>query len=143
MAPSMRIGWSAAFAALSIAVLSPASAQGCVPDQAWNVIEVDLRPVDHLYYLEDRGCPTPDTMFPSCGVLIGDGTWVYYESNGVPGLQRGGIGLTGDCFPGHGTIPPDPSGDLVPCLLIDEDPITDDACGAGPDHILLGLKRAF
>ena len=69
-------------------------------------------------------------------VLSGGTPVLYYEENGIPGLQRGGIGLTGDCFPGHGTIPPDPNGDLIPCLIIDEDPVTDENCGTSPDHLV-------
>lgn len=39
-------------------------------------------------YVEDRG---EDGL-----VFVGGGTWVYLESNGIAGLQRGGVSLTGE-----------------------------------------------
>jgi len=127
-----------AIAFFTLAALAPVTtAQTCTPGQAdpatYNVI--DLTGVgDHYYYLEERDTGLPPV--PGSGFVLANGTWLYYEENGLGGLQRGGIGLTGDCFPGHGTIPPDPNGDLIPCLIIDEDPITDENCGTSPDHIV-------
>ena len=45
--------------------------------------QVDL-PNGDTYYVDDRGSVT------------GSGTWIYKESNGIPGLQRGG---TSDIVP--------------------------------------------
>ncbi len=43
------------------------------------------------YYVDDR--PGDGTPWGS-GLLTGGGTWVYEESNGMPGLQVGGEGET-------------------------------------------------
>ena len=57
------------------------------------------------------------------GFVLADGTWIYVESNGVDGLQRGGS--SGPCLP---------SEDL--CLTSGVDPINDENCGHGPDTIV-------
>lgn len=57
-------------------------------------------------YVEDRGNRGP--LGPMPGLVDGGGTWVYRESNGMPGLQRGGISPLGDPDPcPDGGAPPD------------------------------------
>lgn len=69
------------------------------------------------------------------------------------GLQRGGIGILGDWFPpgcdpvwgplvefhpnGSITIHPGNAPSPLPCLIADEDPITDTMCGHGPDRLIV------
>lgn len=45
-------------------------------------------------YVDDRPAGGPlvpvGVEWPALGVAFGDGTWIYLETNGQPGLQRGG-----------------------------------------------------
>jgi hypothetical protein len=100
----------------------------CVPTSAdpGTYNRIDL-PDGRTFYLEERGNPLgTQPPVPGSGFVLGDGTWLYEESNGLPGLQRGGIGLTGSCFP------PQPA----PCLVFDQDKINDETCGRGPDTLV-------
>lgn len=99
----------------------------CTPEQAdpSSINEIDLTSAgEGLFYLEERNSAAG--AVPGTGFVTGDGTWFYEEDNTLDGLQRGGIGITGSCFP------PEP----LPCVLIDEDPITDENCDHGPDAII-------
>jgi len=142
---------------LSFVMLAPmaASQDDCVPTSVnpetyW---QFDLG--SQTFYIEERNSLIADLIpgspaVPMAGLLTGDGTWIYEETNGLAGLQRGGVGLLGDWFPpgcdqdwrvvvepGHVSIPNAP-----PCLIINEDPITDVTCnGEGPDHVIGGGKR--
>jgi hypothetical protein len=70
-------------------------------------------------YVEERNVPPPLNPVPpiaGTGAAAGDGTWIYDETNGVPGLQRGGA------MPGG--------------LLVD--PLLDENCDHGPDSLVGG-----
>ena len=41
-------------------------------------------------YFDDRGQGNLGPIGSPLGYLAGDGTWIYLETNGVAGLQRGG-----------------------------------------------------
>ncbi len=60
-------------------------------------------------YIEDRD----GAGVPGSGLIVGGGTWVYQESNGLPGLQRGGSSAIGE-----------------------EDSVNDETCGAMPDTLI-------
>jgi hypothetical protein len=122
---------------LALAPLATATHDtGCVftfaDPASTNVI---VSPLDgRTFYDEERGnplgVPVPLSGFfigPGPEPLAGQGTWLYEETNGLANLQRGGIGLTGSCFPADGDL----------CLLIDEDPIEDENCTHGRDAIIV------
>ncbi|MCA1813501.1 MAG: hypothetical protein LC624_06075 [Halobacteriales archaeon] len=74
-------------------------------------------------YIDDRSFQCPlgpvDCNF-LLGAIGGDGTWFYFETNGVPGLQRGG----------HSSLPTTP--------LTGENDSEFAACaGANPDELVL------
>lgn len=125
-------------------------------------LEIDT-PDGKKYYQEERGNPF-GTPIPMSGfffgadadgdgvpeLLEGEGSWTYEESNGLVGLQRGGIGLLGDWFPPGcdqewgplvnlttPSVHPENAPEGVPCLIIDEDPINDETCHAGPDTLII------
>lgn len=116
-----------ALAAL-VAFAPHVSAQsGCTPTSADPSTLNEFDANGNHYYVEERGNPLGTSPpVPGSGFVLGDGTWIYQESNLLAGLQRGGIGLTGSC------LPPDPA----PCVIIDKDPINDETCGSGPDTII-------
>ena len=102
-----------------------------------------------IWYVEERGVPPPlntDPAIPGSGFILGDGTWAYEESNGVPGLQRGGCGgLMWTPAPPPG-LPVSPQGPAAanrctPCLPFEDpclfgvDPVNDENCGHGPDTL--------
>jgi hypothetical protein len=112
-----------------LALVAPLTAAthdtGCVITSWQGPVSVIVSPVDgrSFYIIEDSPPGVPG------GGLPGDGIWVYEESNGLGGIQRGGVGLTGSC------LPPEPF-----CLLIGADPIIDETCGHGPDRLVVGVK---
>ena len=61
-----------------LAGAAPAQAGACDSDgyPATGVTEIETAAA--TYYVDDRGA------------VLGNGVWIYEESNGVPGLQRGG-----------------------------------------------------
>lgn len=72
-------------------------------------------------YIDDRAQGTlgPLPVASPTGLAGGDGTWIYFETNGQPGLQRGG----------HGQLPTTP--------LTGEDVEFAACSGANPDELLL------
>lgn len=58
---------------------------------------------------------------PFWGRQFGEGTWMYEETNGLPGLQAGGFGIVCE----------GPFGLLTFCETVD-----DETCGAGPDRLI-------
>ncbi len=88
--------------------------------------------------LDPLACLGPRLLF--CGdytvggpCLPPGGVWLYEETNGLAGLQRGGTGALGTIFP--------PLPIISSCVLlcvIGTDPITDYSCGYGPDHLVTG-----
>lgn len=113
---------------------------GCVPEAADSSTYTMVTPPDGgTYYVEERpndgssgsgsGYDVEPPMAPpppAWGFLVGDGTYVYEEGNGVPGLQRGDEGALGPCLV---TI-------LVFCILSQIDQVADENCGHGPDRAL-------
>jgi hypothetical protein len=98
---------------------------GCVPGGAdpatYNVI---VSPLDgRTFYIEERGDPLGAPV-PGSGFLLGDGTWTWEETNGLPGLQRGGEER---CYP---------SDDLCIFIEVGLGP-EDENCGHGPDRLIL------
>lgn len=126
---------------LAIAPVAGASHPACTPEAAsWSTYTFQCLPVDdqndmdphaECIYFEERGGIAvvfggDAYVVPGSGYALGDGSWQYDETWAVNGLQRGGIGVFGDYFPPG--CDPDST-----CILIDEDPITDENCGHGPD----------
>ena len=76
-------------------VSSPPPPPPCEPTSAdpttYNVVDV----LGTTFYAEERGNPLGTSPpVPGSGLLLGQGTWVYEESNGWPGLQRAGLDET-------------------------------------------------
>src|SRR5688572_13042402 len=108
---------------LSMNGIGIGGSQGCFPTSpnpaTVNTFSDPL--TGNLYYIEVRGSSIPTSPpLPGSGLLLGQGTWVYQETNGLWDLQRGGVGAMGTCFP-----------PMPPCLLVGQDPLTDVNCGAG------------
>jgi hypothetical protein len=77
----------------------PGSGNACgIPS---TILTIDL-PDGSRYYVEQRGNPEDTSV------------WTYLESNGIGGLQRGGVGVLGASFP------PPPA----PAVLIDAETCT-------------------
>ena len=100
---------------------------GCEPTSAdpatYNIVDL---PDGTRLYVEERAVPEPantNPPIPGSGFVLADGTWIYQESNGVDGLQRGGTSIP--CLPAED-----------PCLVTGVDPVNDENCGHGPDTIL-------
>lgn len=87
--------------ALALALALPATAQHCASWDTMNAITVDK-----YYVIEDCWlAPFIGAHGPWCqndGPFMG--LWIYEESNGIPGLQRGDEWHDGTC---HGMIEPD------------------------------------
>src|SRR5688572_17074632 len=106
---------------LSAAIFVPAAngEDGCVPGGADPSTYYQVDANGHTYYVEERNALTAGigpVPIPTSGFLTGEGTWTYEETNGVPGLQRGGeVSYDGfwppDC---NRDFPDDPS-NPVPC----------------------------
>lgn len=116
---------------LTLAVLPTVPADpGCEPTAA-DSSTVNVVPIQGAtYYLEERETMGPlqtSPVLPGSGLLLGQGTWAYRESNGLPGLQRGGPGMT-ICSP---TAPL--------CVRPASDPVEDEACGAPADELAAGV----
>jgi hypothetical protein len=143
-------------ASLMLVLAMPVSvAQDCTPTSAdpASVLVIDL--LGRTSYCEERGNPL-GVPIPLSGFLFGpdadgdgipepfegQGTWCYEETNGRGGMQRGGIGLLGDWFPPGCDQNPDwqPTDLTIPCLIIGEDDVDHETCGAGPDALIIGLK---
>ena len=115
------------------ALVSAAASATTCPDES----EFKFTVNGNVYYIDQDHGPT--VLGGQLGSSPGS---VWQESNNVPGLQIGGIGLTGSYFP-PGCDQDWTLSDLVndhrlpggtgPCLLIDEYPISDQCDGAGPD----------
>jgi len=105
---------------------------GCEPSSAdpASYNRIDL-PDGTILYVEERAVGEPantNPPVPGSGFVLGiagegEGTWIYQESNGVDGLQRGGTSIP--CLPAED-----------PCLVTGVDPVNDENCGHGPDTIL-------
>src|SRR5688572_5804515 len=95
------------------------------------------------YYLEERDEPNIENGFEE--IVFDGGLWIYRESNGIGGLQRGGVGLFGDWFPTgcNQNWFSDPLSGTVPCLIINEDTWNDENYGAGPDSIITALPWRY
>jgi hypothetical protein len=50
-------------------------------------------------YVDDRGFSNIGFIECPTGLVCGDGTWLYLETNGEPGLQRGGFADLAVCDP--------------------------------------------
>jgi hypothetical protein len=106
--------------------------QNCVPGQAdpSTVIVIDHPVTGQKFYWEETGNPLgTNPPIPGTGYLLGGGTWMYEESNTVPGLQRGFISLFCEPFPGE---------PLPPLWSACNSPM-DKSCGHGPDTMILGF----
>jgi len=98
VAPVMRAPASVALGlALALMALFPGTALGVASGHFCSDtsnVKIISTPVGTFYY-DDR--PTAGVRdFPpvSNGMIKGEGTWIYEETNGIPGLQRGGHGIT-------------------------------------------------
>lgn len=80
------------------------------------------------YDVDSPTQPPPENW----GFMFGDGTWYYWEANGLPGLQRGGpekcvAWLPGQTYPVYAP---------ARCVLFDGDRLQDQTCGRGPDRMI-------
>lgn len=120
--PKSALKWAAP-ALLMVLLVPPAMAthdEGCVPEGTANAITLGFGGIGSgTYYLEPR------PLILALGILVSE-WWLYEETNGVPWLQRGGIGLLGSSFP------PSP----LPGVISNEDPINDENCGHGRDRVI-------
>jgi hypothetical protein len=136
MKPSLILAaalWTSAFLPADVS-----TAQTCVPTGADPATYLTVVVAGRTFYQEERGNPV-GTPVPFSGLLLGpdldgdgvpefgegQGSWTYEETNGLEGLQRGGVGLFGDDFPPGSSQP----------LIVGEDPINDETCGGGPDSL--------
>lgn len=92
--------------AFTIGSVSAGHEPECVPESAnpEDINQVDVG--DATFYIEERDSELGPV--PGSGLFFGGGTWIYEESNGLPGMQRGGSGET----------------------------VTDESCGHGPDTLI-------
>ena len=101
----------------------------CVPAQAHpDTVNVFPMPLGQPRYLEERDVPSPFATNPPppfAGALLGNGTWLYQEFNGLAGLQRGG----------------DTCSDPLNIFCV-QDPVEDESCHHGPD-ILIWSDRLY
>lgn len=108
-----------ALVAMVLLMLPIGTAEGdppCTPTSA-DPATYEILPIPgKTFYHEERNSPAGPS-FPGLGFLLGDGTWVYEESNGLPGLQRGGSSLDVEWF------------------AFNTDSVNDETCGAGPDTL--------
>jgi hypothetical protein len=128
---------------LAMTVPSMASAEDCYPEYApycsynWYVV------AGERYYVEERNSPQCllGAPVPGAGTVSG-GTWIYQESNGIAGLQRGGVGYLGDYFPPACDLNWElyPQHGTYPCLITQWDYINDENCGNGPDTLIMSTR---
>lgn len=134
MTATLRSGLTMAIALLAVPSMTALHDQGCEVGQAdpATVNVVDLTIIGGgLYYFEERESSVSSSPpVPLSGFATGRGTWVYQEVNGLPGLQRGSMdGLF--CLPREQV-----------CFVAFDDPIIDESCTHGFDHLQVGLWDA-
>lgn len=113
----MRVLYILGVAVLLMPVSIATHDTGCVPDQS-PATSIPVPLLHKTFYISDDG-------------------FIYEETNGLEGLQRGGIGLLGDWFPPGCDQEWEPTDGTVPCLIVDEDPINSQTCGHGPDALII------
>ncbi len=140
--------WVLAPLALLLPLALATHDSGCVYTSADpSTVNVFDTPLFGRLYDEERDNPVgTQPPVPGSGFLLGGGTWLRQESNGLPGMQRGycqsselpsptaplaAAGARDDCLTGS-CFPPSP----LPCLIIDSDPIIDETCTHGGDRLI-------
>lgn len=80
----MRFALGVAGAAFASTVLAAPASATHEPCHATTFMQIDVPGVATFYYDDRSDLP------PVPGVIVGpDGTWLWQETNGEPGLQRG------------------------------------------------------
>lgn len=79
-------------AAFVFALAGPGASSHCA---TYSTSQADVDALGMWYFTDDDGCRWG---FPECGL------WIYEESNGIQGLQRGDLYVDDTC---HNAIEPD------------------------------------
>jgi hypothetical protein len=90
---------SLAVVLFAAAIAASASANGCTPTTSHTTFTVHAIGGIGYYLAEDPGWLSCEFGIPECGSI-----WIYEESNGMPGLQRGDEIVDDTC---GGAIPGD------------------------------------